>query len=172
MRLPVWAVPILGSAVAVFGCSSEPLSPRAQEQPSLTQAPAEGNVNKQVITLNDDVPEPFVCPGGQELNLHVEGWIQLRFFRSPDNPRVELDVFHVVHTWSNTSGDTFVDQEILAERYYIDRDTGHLILAFTGKLSFLGVIGQLVIDLNTDEVVFVTGPGFPDHLAQACAALT
>jgi hypothetical protein len=138
----------------------------------LAEVPADGNGNKEVTTLDFDVPTPFVCPGDQELTLHVVGWFQVRVFSQTNNPRVELDVFHVVHTWSNSAGATFVDREIGPDRYYIDKNTGHLILASTGKLSFAGIMGQLITDLTTGEVIFITGPGFPDHLQLACAALT
>jgi hypothetical protein len=163
--------------ISAVGCSDQtsPIAPASKAGGGIVasvEAPADGNGTKEVITLSGDAPDPFTCPNGEELILHVEGWIQLRFFPEPNNPHVELDNFHVVHTWSNSAGDTFVDQEILAEHYYFDRTTGDLILAFTGKLSFLGIVGRLVIDLDTDEVLFVTGPGFPDHLARACAALT
>ena len=174
MKSLILALGLLG-LISVLGCSDQtsltaPASPGGTTTLS-TQAPASGNGRKEVIPINVDVPAAASCPNGAELNLNVQGWIQLRFY-SGDNNRVELDNFHVVHTWSNSAGETFVDREILAEHYYIDKETGHLILAFTGKLSFLGIIGKLVIDIDTDEVLFVTGPGFPDHLAQACAALT
>jgi hypothetical protein len=171
---------VLTCSIALFGllsflgCSDQttPTGPAAPPGRTAlaTQAPADGNGNKELQTLDFDVPAS--CPNGTELTLHVEGWVQLRVFPQPNNSRVELDVFHVVHTWSNSAGETFVDREIGPDRYYIDRDTGHLILASTGKLSFAGVTGQIVTDLITGEVLFVTGPGFPDHLALACAALT
>jgi hypothetical protein len=172
MKLLMLSTGMLG-LVSVLGCSDQ-TSPMAPASPGAgtvvtTQAPADGNGTKQVNTLNFDVPA--TCPTGEELNLHVQGWTQVRVF-SGDNSRVELEVFHVVHTWSNSAGSTFVDREIGPDRYYIDKNTGHLILASTGKLSFAGVMGQIVTDLTSSEVLFVTGPGFPDHLALACAALT
>src|SRR4051794_10607433 len=174
MKLLMLSTGLLG-LISVLGCSDQtsPMAPASAGGGSVvtTQAPADGNGSKQVNTLNFDVPTPFTCPNGEELNLHVEGWTQVRVF-SGDNSRMELEVFHVVHTWSNSAGETFVDREIGPDRYYIDKNTGHLILASTGKLSFAGVMGQIVTDLTTGEVLFVTGPGFPDHLALACAALT
>jgi hypothetical protein len=125
-----------------------------------------------VTTLNFDVPTPFTCPNGDELILHVDGWFQTRVFSVNNKTQVELDVFHATHTWRNSAGQTFVDREIGPDHYYINKNTGHLILRSTGKLSFAGIMGQIVTDLTTGEVLFVTGPGFPDHLALACAALT
>jgi hypothetical protein len=174
MKLLMLSTGLLG-LMTVLGCSDQ-TSPTAPASPGGTptlssQAPADGNGSKEIITLNLDVPEPFTCPNGAELSLHVAGWLQLRVYSRDNSRKVELDNFHVTHTWSNSAGETFVDREILAEHYYFDKDTGDLILAFTGKLSFLGIIGKLVTDVDTGEVLFVTGPGFPDHLAQACAAL-
>jgi hypothetical protein len=170
MRLRIWRVPLLAGLTAAVACGNDPLSSGPQETAARVTAPADGNGNKEVTTLNFDVPTPFTCPNGEELNLHVEGWFQVRVF-SANSSRVELDVFHVAHTWSNSAGQTFVDREIGPDRYYIDRTTGHLMLASTGRLSFAGIMGQIVTDLTTGEVLFVTGPGFPDHLTSACAAL-
>jgi hypothetical protein len=171
MKLLMLSTGLLG-LISVLGCSDQ-TSPTAPASPAgtvvTTQAPADGSGTKQVSTLNFDVPA--TCPTGDELNLHVEGWIQVQVF-SGNNSRVELDVFHVVHTWSNSVGETLVDREIGPDHYYIDKNSGHLILASTGKLSYAGVMGQIVTDLTTGVVLFVTGPGFPDHLALACAALT
>jgi hypothetical protein len=163
------AVPVLAIVISVLGCGNEPLANSGRETAVQANAPADGNGTKQVNVLNFDAG-PFTCPSGEELILHVEGWSQIRTFSNSN--RVELEVFHVVHTWRNSAGETFVDREIGPDRYYIDKNTGHLILASTGKLSFAGVMGQIVTDLTTGDVIFVTGPGFPDHLALACAALT
>jgi hypothetical protein len=172
MKLLMLSTGVLG-LISVLGCSDQtsPTAPASAGAGTVVtaQAPAEGGGGKQVTTLNFDLPA--TCPNGDELNLHVEGWKQVQVF-SGNNSRVELDVFHVVHTWSNSGGETFVDLEIGPDRYYIDKNSGHLILASTGKLSYAGVMGEIVTDLTTGEVLFVTGPGFPEHLALACAALT
>jgi hypothetical protein len=174
MNLLTLGTGLLG-LVSVLGCSDQtgPTTPPSAAGTTTlsTQGPATGNGKKEVFTIDEDVPAAATCPNGAELNLNVQGWIQLRFY-SGDNNRVELDNFHVVHTWSNSGGETFVDREILAEHYYIDKDTGRVILVFTGKLSFLGIIGKLVVDDATGDVLFVTGPALPDHIALACAALT
>jgi hypothetical protein len=169
MRTQIRVVSVLTGFFAVFGCGNEPLANSAKETAVQANAPADGNGRKQVNVLNFDAG-PFTCPSGEELILHVEGWSQIRTFSNSN--RVELEVFHVVHTWRNSAGATFVDLEIGPDHYYIDKNTGHLILASTGKLSFAGVMGQIVTDLTTGEVIFVTGPGFPDHLELACEALT
>jgi hypothetical protein len=139
-------------------------------EPAFIRAPSDGNGNKQVIVFDFDVASPFTCPGGEELRLHAAGWIQVRLFPQSDR-QVELDVFHTVHTWSNSDGETFVDHEIGPDHYYLDQD-GNLVVASTGKLTFAGIIGRLVVNLDTGDVLFLTGPGFPDHLVLACNALT
>jgi hypothetical protein len=159
---------LFGMAFLISGCGDSPTSP-STGRPLSAQAPADGNGNKQIVTYNFDVPG-FQCPGGAELSLHVGGWVQIRTFSN--GSRVELDVYHVIHTWSNSAGETFVDHEIGPDHFYIDKNTGNLILASTGKLTYAGIMGRLVTDLTTGQVIFVTGPGFPDHLQLACAALT
>jgi hypothetical protein len=166
--LPVYSA-LFATVFLVGSCAEAPTS-ASTDKPLSTQAPANGNGTKEVVTFNFDVSDPFTCPGGEQLTLHVGGWAQLRALSNSN--RVEVDIFHVIHTWRNSAGATFIDREIGPDRYYIDKNTGHLILASTGKLSFAGIMGQIVTDLTTGEVIFVTGPGFPDHLQLACAALT
>jgi hypothetical protein len=85
---------------------------------------------------------------------------------------VRLEVFHVTHTWRISAGVTFVDLEIGLDRYYIDKNTGHLILASTVKLIFAGIMGQIVTDLTTGEVVLLGGDEVPVVLLtpQTCDA--
>jgi hypothetical protein len=160
---------VLAGLIAVSACENEPLSNSAEESVVQAQAPADGNGNKQVITFNEDVPDPLTCPNGAELRLNFRGWVQVKLFEN--SRRVELDVWHTTHTWTNAAGETFVDREIGPDRYYLDRD-GNLILSITGHSPAFGVMGQIVINLTTGEVVKVTGPSHPDHLTLACEALT
>lgn len=169
MKSRMWSMLVLAGLIAVSACENEPLSNSAEQSAVQAQAPADGNSTKQVIELNFDT-DPFTCPGGEELILHVGGWIQV--LPLSNEKQMGLEVFHVIHTWRNSAGDTFVDLEIGPGRYYVDKNTGHLILAESGKFSFAGVMGRIVTDLTTGEVIFVTGPRFPDHLELACEALT
>jgi hypothetical protein len=156
--------------LAVGGCTDSPTFP-SNAQPAFRGVPADGNGTKQVITFDVEIPDFGTCPNGASLDIRADGWMQVRLFTQEASPRVELDVFHTIHTWTNAAGETFVDREIGPDRYYLDHD-GNLILAITGRVAAEGVIGQLVINLTTGEVIFVTGPGFPDHLELACDALT
>jgi hypothetical protein len=162
-------VATLTLALAIGGCGNAPTSDSSAE-PAFLGVPADGNGNKQVITFDREFPDFGTCSNGETLDLRAGGWMQLHLFNEV-SPRVELDVFHTIHTWTNDAGETFVDREIGPDRYYLDHD-GNLILAITGRVASEGVMGQLVIYLTKNEVIFVSGPGFPDHLALACAALT
>ena len=169
MRSRIWEVPLVGILAALSACGGDSFSTSPDQTAVQAQAPADGNGNKQVITFNEDVPDPFTCPNGAQLRLNFRGWVQVKLFEN--SRRVELDVWHTTHTWTNAAGETFVDREIGPDRYYLDRD-GNLILSITGHGPAFGVMGQIVINLTTGEVIKVTGPAHPDHLTLACNALT
>jgi hypothetical protein len=158
------------AATAAVGCG-DAVTSESRDQPAFLGVPADGNGNKQVIPLDFEIADFATCPNGEALDIRGDGWIQVRLFTQEANPRVELDVAHVLHTWTNSAGETFVDREIGPDRYYLDAG-GNLILSITGLGSAFGSIGQLVINLTTGEIVFSTGPGFPDHLEAACDALS
>ena len=165
-----WSALMVGTAFLVSGCKDSPTSPPT-DKPVLAAVPADGNGTRQVIAIHQDFPGFGTCPNGATLDIRADGWVQIRSFPESHNPQVELDVYHVVHTWTNSAGETFVDSEIGPDHYYLDKD-GNLIIASIGHNSYSGIFGRLVINLTTGEVLFATGPGFPDHLALACAALT
>lgn len=164
-----WSALMVGTAFLVSGCRDSPASP-STERPALAQVPADGNGNKFVEFGEGDAGS-FTCPNGAQLSLHYKYWAQHKTFSDAQSRQLELVVYHTTHTWSNSAGETFVDRESGPDHYYFDQN-GDLIIESTGTLRYAGVIGRLVINLTTGEVLFVTGPGFPNHLALACAALT
>jgi hypothetical protein len=86
----------------------------------------------------------------------------------------ELNVFgtHVTFTNADT-GATYGLVDVGPDIYSIDRRTGHLTVAVTGRsLTGSGVIGRVVIDLETGEILSSVGNPQGDWVANACAALT
>ena len=148
------------------GCeNSEPASP-STDTPAFVQVPATGHGNKQVIPI--DVEEPNVdCGGGQILEEHVEGWLQVHVFDQPKN--VVLEVFHSVVTFTNSAGDTFRVPDVGPDRVYFDGE--NLVVAVMGRIASEKFIGRLVFNADTGELLFAAGRN-NDINALACQALT
>jgi hypothetical protein len=159
---------LLGVLLLVTGCDSpEPAAP-AGETPVFAGVPDDGNENKLVVPINDEFPAD--CDG-EELTVNVTGWFQARLFPQPSNPNVELDVFHLLWTFTNSAGETFTFHDVGPNRVHFDFDTGDLILELTGRIAD-GVIGHIRVNLTTEETEFVAGKEFGDLVALACEALT
>jgi hypothetical protein len=107
--------------------------------------------------------------GTQTIVRNITGWVQVRTFDQPENRNLELDVFHLAFTFTNSAGDEFVWHEVGPDRYYISE--GNLFVAIVGRVGGQN-IGRLVVNLATGELEFEAGKdvGFP--AAQACAVLT
>jgi hypothetical protein len=154
----------------LLGCeNAEPASP-STDTPAFAQVPATGNGHKVVIPIDEDFPN-VACGGGEILELHIEGWIQVRVFPEGSNRNVELDMFHLVLKYTNTAGKTFTFQDAGPDHLYIDKN-GDLIVASSGRLNG-GLIGHIVTNLTTGEVQLVAGKEFAGGSdALACQALT
>jgi hypothetical protein len=122
------------------------------------------------LVFSIDETFPVDC-GDEELVGNEVGWFQIRLFTQPGNRHVELDVFHLVVTFTNSAGETFTFRDVGPDSYYLD-DAGNLIIATTGRSTGSGVIGHVVINLTTGEVTLVAGKEFGSAEALACEALT
>ena len=161
-------VSMAGVLLTVTSCDNPgPVSPMTDE-PTLARAPADGNGNKLVFSIDDTFP---VSCGDEDLVVHAVGWFQVRLFKGVGNRNVELDVFHLVQTFTNQAGETFAFRDVGPDHYYID-DEGNLIVAISGRSTGSGVIGHVVINIITGEVTHVAGKEFGTAEALACEALT
>jgi hypothetical protein len=111
---------------------------------------------------------PVDC-NGEQLTVHLTGWLQGRLFRQP-NPNLSLDVFHFLWTFTNSAGETFTFHDVGPNRVHFDSQTGELVLEATGRAAGL-VIGHIRINVDTGEVEFIAGKD-ADLEALACEALT
>jgi hypothetical protein len=153
----------------VSGCdNSEPASP-STDTPVFAQVPATGNGNKIVVPFDEDFPT-VDCGGGEILDVHFVGWIQMRVFDQPRNRNVQLNVFHSVITYTNSAGETFTFNDLGPDRVYFD--DGNLVVAVVGRIGGAGLIGRFVLNLGTDVVEFFVGKDIGDVNALACEALT
>ena len=164
---------LLASAVALAGCGGEggsgPVEPSSAPA-AFAEAPATGNGHKLVIPIDEDEAN-IDCGGGDILELHIQGWIQVRTFPQVSKHNVETEMFHLVLTYTNTAGNTFTFQDAGPDHTYIDKN-GDLIVASSGRLNG-GLIGHIVTNETTGEVQLVAGKEFAGGSdALACEALT
>lgn len=159
---------VAGALCLGLGCTnSEPLSPLTIDGPVFQQAPDDGNGNKDVFTIDEQLPNFTTCASGATLDLHIVGWIQIRFV-SQVPQAIQPANFEFIY--SNAAGETYVWHQVATQRFYFD-ENGNLIIEVAGRLGYDGNIGRLVVNLTTGEVESVTGKEvFAEDLA--CAALT
>ena len=160
---------VLGLAL-LAACADRTNPTAAFDRPLFAGVPADGNANKEVIPIDVQLPGFVTCEGGATLDLHVGGWLQVRIFGQPGNRNVELDVAHLVFTFTNSVGTKFVWREIGIDRFYVD--DGDVLHAIIGRVGVPGIIGRIVVNLTTGEVQFVAGNQVGNRFDLACAALT
>ncbi len=111
---------------------------------------------------------------GFAVTVDGKGHINIIVFDPPrgKSPMVEIDTYAMHQVFSANGKSVVVKVDAGPDLFRIDRTTGHLTLALTGRaITGSGVIGRFVIDLETDEVLFVAGNDRGDFLSQLCAAL-
>jgi hypothetical protein len=159
---------VLSIAFGLLSC--DPSAPGSPASPSNDPsfAPAD-NPNKLVFTFDETTN--VTCSGGEVLSRNQKGWVQVLLFTGAGTKNVELDVFHQEITFTNTAGETFAFLDVGPDRYYLNKQ-GELVIAITGRSTGSGVIGHVVINLDTGEVELVAGKEFGTALRLACEALT
>jgi hypothetical protein len=146
----------------------EPVSP-ATDHPVFAGTPADGNGNKQVFPVD----EPFTVDcGTQQLTGTATGWLSLRFFPQPHNPNAALEGFHVVLTYRNSAGETYTFVEVGPARVWFDFQTSQFFVDLIGRSAGSGLIGRLVVNFDTGEVVFFKGNPVGPSDEIACETLT
>jgi hypothetical protein len=159
-----------GMLVVVLGCENpEPLAPSFTDKPLLAQTPADGNGKKVVVEF--DFSFDVNC-GEEYITGHFGGWAQFGVFGAPKNRNVEVNIFHVVLTYTNSAGETWVTRDVGPDHVTIDQN-GDLILAITGRaITGSGYIGHVVVNLDTGETLLIAGKEGGNLNAAACEALT
>jgi hypothetical protein len=158
---------------AILLACTDPSTPTAvsppTDHPLLATAPADGNGNRLVFPVD----EPFTLDcGAEDLTGTATGWISVRFFPQPKNRNVELDNFHVVLTYRNSAGQTYTFVEAGPAHVWFDFDTQQFFVALIGRSAGSGLLGRLVVNLDTGEVVFFAGNPVGPSDDTACEALT
>jgi hypothetical protein len=125
--------------------------------PAALAAPADGNGNKDVDQF-EFFDIPIFCDETDEipdLSLDVAGFIQFKEFDGEGNPNLELAVFHIDATFSNSDGDSWTWRDRGPDRSYVDSN-GDVILTITGR-SGANNIGHVVLNLTTGEILLQAG---------------
>jgi len=137
-----------------------------------------GKPSRDVIDLDDPVLEAeeaaFLTEAcGTEIDVDFSGRIIVLVFDKPASAGVvELNVFHIDVTFTNPeTGATLSIHDVGPDVNFI-RD-GKLFVAITGRsITGSGVIGRVVIDLETGEAVFEAGRPVGNYVENVCEALT
>lgn len=125
--------------------------------PAALAAPADGNGNKGVDQF-EEFDIPIFCDDADEipdLSLDVAGFIQFKEFDGEGNPNLDLALYHIDATFSNSDGESWTWRDRGPDRLYVDRN-GDVIVTVTGRTG-LNNIGHVVINLETGEVLLQAG---------------
>jgi hypothetical protein len=170
----------VGMTFYFVGCDKQPLEPISDTQTLSKKGgvPAEGNDNKFV--LKDEWTESYDC-GDNILEVNWNLRAQFKVFNPKNKKNVALDVYHIVITFTNESGDKFVYRDVGPDRWYWEGD--EFFVAISGRSSASGTnnrdeinLGHAVMKVDPDtwqpyEVVFIAGQGLGNLYDLACAEL-
>ena len=154
-----------GIATIYFSCSDYTSAPDVNQiNQSLTKGPpADGNGIKYVEEINDS----WTTDCGLDANL--TGWFQFKEFGQGNNRNIDLTVYHLVFTYTNSDGEEFTWHDVGPDHYYWVGDD--LYVSVTGRSTGSGVIGHCVFNVSQDETIQVSGKEFGDIDAYACSML-
>jgi hypothetical protein len=173
-RIPLVAVFALFMAVS---CDQQLVEPPTDEAAASPLFAPNSNANKFV--WHGDDSWVLDC-GGESLDVTMVGWGQ--FMPKTGSRSDEVDVFHLVFTYTNGDGDTFVWRDVGPDHWYCS--DSECFVTVTGTSTASGttgrdeiVVGHVVMKLdgpfgNPIEVVFVAGRALGSVDDLACDALT
>lgn len=109
---------------------------------------------------------------GFEVEVEIHGWVQIIPFNEQQRGRVqhvELNVYHS-EIVASANGKTVEILDVGPDHFFV-RD-GDAYLALTGRsITGSGVIGHVVVNLETGEVVLEAGNVQGDWVSNLCAEL-
>ena len=93
--------------------------------PLVLAVPADGNGNK-FVGYWEEFDIPIYCDGDAvaDLTLDVAGWWQGREFTQAGNRNVELTVYHLDFTYTNSNGDVWIWRDRGPDRLYFVTNEG------------------------------------------------
>jgi hypothetical protein len=116
--------------------------------------------------LSDYCGTPIQAVSGGTLTIHAVAAADGTF-------RHEIDKWQIRDSFTNLETQvTLLMHDVGPDHYWIDKD-GHLFVAVIGRsLTGTGVIGRVVIDAETGEIVSQAGRDLGPFFDQVCDALT
>jgi hypothetical protein len=132
---------------------------------------------REVVSLDDPATEAdlsafLTAQCGTEIAVDLSGHVIILVFTDKNGDFVrELDVFEIQGTFTNPeTGETTTIVDAGPDIVTLKDDS--LFVAITGRsLTGSGVIGRVVVNLETGEMVFVAGKRVGDFVANLCAEL-
>ena len=142
--------------------------------PALAAPSSNGNKEVYVFTEEDALAEAAAATAGCgfPIDVTITGWVQTMIYKAGGGARQQasIDIFHsdIIYTAGDRS---FRIHDVGPDHYYwLD---GVLYVAITGRsLTGSGVIGHVIINAETGEVVFQAGNDQGFYGANVCAALS
>ena len=133
---------------------------------------------RQTIDLDDPEAEAFWSEAltdacGFAVAVDFEGSVRVTVFADKAGEfKREIDKWFIRDTFTNVAtGASILLKDVGPDHYWISRD-GHLMLAITGRsLTGSGIIGRVVIDLDTGETVHISGKPVGTIFDQVCDAI-
>jgi hypothetical protein len=139
-----------------------------------------GTPTRTVISFDDPILEAEIAsdltaacraPIAADLSGKVEIII---LDKSKQAGAIEINAYETRATFTNTATGataTLVDAGPDLVKY--DAKTGHVVVAITGRsITGSGVVGRVVVDLDTGEVLSVSGLTKGDYIENLCSELT
>jgi hypothetical protein len=137
-----------------------------------------GKPTRETFDLDDPAEEAFwaevmteAC--GVPVAVDFEGSVRVKVWTDKAGGfKREIDKWFIRDTFTNlATGASILLKDVGPDHYWISKD-GHLMLAITGRsLTGSGVIGRVVIDLDTGETVHSSGKEVGSMTDQVCGAI-
>jgi len=141
---------------------------------------AAASPSRTVISFDDPILEAEIAADltaacGAPIAVDLSGKVEIiALNKSTQAGAIEIDAFETRGTFTNTATGataTLVDAGPDLVKY--DAKTGHVVVAITGRsITGSGVIGRVVVDLDTGEVLSVAGLAKGDFVENLCSELT
>jgi hypothetical protein len=143
-------------------------------------AAAAARPEKTVISFDDPALEAEVAADltaacGAPIAVDLSGKVEIIVFDKSQQAGVtEVDAYETRATFTNTdTGATTSLVDAGPDLLKYDAKTGRVVLAITGRsLTGSGVVGRVVVDLDTGEILSVAGLTKGDWIENICAELT
>jgi hypothetical protein len=147
---------------------------------ALAAAATAATPSKTVVSFDDPALEAAIAGDltkacGAPIAVDLSGKVEIIVLdKATTAGALEIDAYETRGTFTNTeTGATARLVDAGPDLIKYDARTGHVVLAITGRsLTGSGVIGRVVVDLDTGETLSVSGLVKGDWIQNLCAELT